>query len=441
VFALLIALLQAAGYSPGYGFGLQQIPYQATDGTANDLQHWWQLNLTSNNWSSVNGYLNQLVAQRGYSVYINMGDNNHVAFQRVWVTLTISGTTYNLDPAFKISQPFATLSGFSLPTGIGTSTISNDLFSAAAGTDNTNYAKSLNEAAVRNKLTAYTTNLVNYLQNNFPNASVQDVIGGWQITPATNTALSQSLLFPTYTDNSAYPLQSWGSIPTNFMSTLSIAFAGTNQNWFFPQLAGQGVSLSFDGGGTAKLWLGNSVVLQSANTGSGLSTTVTLTAKHPFGGWDSANNVPTDSGWADDSKSRPYQRTNANYAIMYGFEPSLKWLKAQQQQLDSYRQSYSNSSPQVINGTLNVMGMNWLAQTELANELMCQQESLLPEFHHRIGRMAQEAGHGYYVDVYMQQSQTFPATGLGAGGYYSKVKGWSLTCQRLLLERAGARHH
>lgn len=419
--ALLMALLQAAGYSPSYGFGLQQIPYQATDGTANDLQHWWQLNLTSNNWSNVNGYINQLVAQRGYYVYFDMGDNNHVAFQRVWVTVTIGGTTYNLDPAFKISQPVSALSGFSLPTGIGSSTISNDMISAAAGTDTTNYAKNLNEAAVRSKLTAYTTNLLNYLQNNFPNASVQDVMGGWQIAPSTNTTLSQSLLFSTYTDNNAYPLQTWSSIPTNFMSSLNIAFAGTNQNWFYPQLAGQSLSLSFDGGGTAKLWLGNSVALQSTNTGSGLSTTVTLTAAHPFGGWDSANNVPTDSGWADDSKSRPYQRTNANYAIMYGFEPSLKRLNFQQQQLDIYRQSYSNSSPQVVNGTLNVMGMNWLAQTELAHELMCQQMGILPEFHHRIGRMAQEAGHGYYVDVYMQEDQTFPSTGLGTADYQKQT--------------------
>ena len=418
--ALLVALLQAAGFSPGYGFGFQQIPYQATDGTANDLQHWWQLNLTSNNWSSVNGYLNQLVAQRGYYLYFDMGDNNRVAVQRAWVTLPIGGTTYLLDPAFKISQPVAALSGFSLPTAIGSTTISNDLFSAAAGTDNTNYTKNLNEAAVRNKLTAYTTNLVNYLQNNFPNASVQDITGGWQIVPATNAALSQSLLFATYTGNNAYPLQSWASIPTNFMSSFTVTFAGTNQNWFLPQLAGQGLSLSFDGGGTAKLWLGSSVVLQSANTGSGLSTPVILTVKHPFGGWDSANNVPTDSGWADESKSRPYQRTNANYAIMYGFAPSLKRLNAQQQQLDIYRQSYSNSSPQVINGTLNVMGMNWLAQTELAHELMCQQENLLPEYHHRIGRMAQEAGHGYYVDVYIQQTQTFPATGLGTTDYQNQ---------------------
>ena len=335
--ALLMALLQAAGYSPGYGFGLQQIPYQATDGTINDLQHWWQLNLTSNNWSSVNGYINHLVAQRGYHVYFDMGDNNHVAIQRVWVTLTIGGATYNLDPAFKISQPVAALSGFSLPAAIGSSTVSNDLFSAAAGTDNTNYAQNLSESSVRGQLTKYTTNLVNYLQNNFPNASVQDIIGGWQVVPSTNSALSQSLLFQTYTDNNAYPTQTWSSIPTNFMSAFSVSLAGTNQTWFFPQLQGQGVSLSFDGGGTATLWLGNSAVLQSTNTGSGLSTTVTLAAKHPFGGWDSVNNVPTDSGWADESRSRPYQRTNANYAILYGFEPGTKTANAQQQQLDITR--------------------------------------------------------------------------------------------------------
>jgi len=414
--ALLVALLQAAGYTPSYGFGLQKIPYQATDGTVNDLQHWWQLSLTSTNWSSVSSYLNKLVGQRGYSVYYDMGDNSHVAFQRVWVTLTIGGTTYNLDPAFKINQPVAALAGFSLPTGIGSSAVSNDLIAAAAGTDSTNYTKNLNEAAVQNNLTAYTTNLLGYLQNSFPNASVQDVIGGWQVAPATNTVLSQSLIFPTYV-NSTFPLQAWWSIPTNFMSALNVAVAGTNQNWFLPQLAGQGVSLSFDGSGLARLWLGNSVVLQSTNTGSGQSTTVTLTAKHPFGGWDSANNVPIDSGWADDSKARPYQRTNANYAIMYGFAPSLRWLNAQQQQLDVCRQSYSNSSPQVINGTLNVMGLTWLVQTELAHELMCQQTGVLPEFHHRIGRMAQEAGSGYYVDVYMQQDQTFPSTGLGTTDY------------------------
>ena len=149
------------------------------------------------------------------------------------------------------------------------------------------------------------------------------------------------------------------------------------------------MSLSFDGSGLGKLWLGNTVVLQSSNTGNSNSTPVTLTAKHPFGGWESVNNVPTDAGHFDQSISHPYQRTNANYAVMYGFAPSLKWLNAQQQQLDIYRQTYSNTSPQVVNATLNVMGMKWLAQTELAQELLCQQAGQLSEFHHRVGRMAQ----------------------------------------------------
>ena len=52
---------------------------------------------------------------------------------------------------------------------------------------------------------------------------------------------------------------------------------------------------------------------------------------------------------------------------------------------------------------------------------MCQQTGLLPEFHHRIGRMAQEAGHGYYVDIYMQQDQTLPSTGTGPADTQNQI--------------------
>ena len=416
--SLLVALLQAAGYSAGYGCGLMQMPYQATDGTSNDLKHWFQLNLTSNDWSSVSSYFSTFLGYRGYPGYFDMGDNNHLAFHRAWVTLTYGGTAYLLDPAFKIFQPVSALAGFSLTNAMGSASISNDLFSAAGGTDTANYAQNLSEVSVRNKLTTYTTNLLNYLQNNFPNASVQDLLGGGQIVPSTNTVLSQSLLFSTFTDNNIFPLQYWGSVPTNFMSTFSVVFGGTNQTWFFPQLQGQGVSLSFDNGGTAKLWLGNAVVLQGTNTGSGLYTTVTLTVKHPYGSWDFTHNVPLDNGNYDGSSSHNYQRTNANYALLYGFEPSIKWLNAQEQQLDILRQQgYSNASPQMVNATLNVMGMNWMAQTELAHNLLCQLSGQLPEYHHRVGRMAQEAGHGYYVDVYIQKDGTVPATGAGTNDF------------------------
>ena len=57
------------------------------------------------------------------------------------------------------------------------------------------------------------------------------------------------------------------------------------------------------------------------------------------------------------------------------------------------------------------MGLGWMVQTELAEELLSQEWGQLPQNHHRFGRMAQEAGRGYYVDVYLQLDGTFPSTG------------------------------
>ncbi len=48
------------------------------------------------------------------------------------------------------------------------------------------------------------------------------------------------------------------------------------------------------------------------------------------------------------------------------------------------------------------MGLSWLYQSELSQRLIAAQKQVLPLAHHRIGRMAQEAG--YYIDVGVQQS-------------------------------------
>ena len=47
-----------------------------------------------------------LPVTRGYPLlyYVNAGNNNF-KIQRTWVTLTIGSTTYQLDPAFKVSEP------------------------------------------------------------------------------------------------------------------------------------------------------------------------------------------------------------------------------------------------------------------------------------------------------------------------------------------------
>ena len=181
------------------------------------------------------------------------------------------------------------------------------------------------------------------------------------------------------------------------------------------QLEGQRVSLTFSSNGLAQLWQEDSLLLQTTNTGAFGSINVIFTATHPYGGWNTSSNVPVDTGVSagfDQNSTNTYQNTNASYAIIYAFEAAPAWLQARQQKLDAYRaQGLADSSRQVTTETLNVMGLDWMVQTELGEDLFSQEWGQLPQSHHRFGRMAQEAGRGYYVDAYLQLTGTFPNTG------------------------------
>ena len=373
------------------------------------------MNYTNTVWTNTVWYLNNLFyVERHYpTYYYSTSDTNTFWFQRVWVTLTVGSTNYYLDPSFKVSEP---VSGINLSSAMGFS--SNSVMSAAAGTSGGYYVTNLNETALRNTLTGYTTNLLGYLQNNNPNATLQQILGGWQIVPSTNTTLATGLLFPYYQWNQAgavMPVVNWSNEPTNLMSALTITFAGTNYQWFIPQLKGQRISLTYDASGTAQLWQDDSNLVQHATSGSSGTTNVVFYINHPFGTWNFTNNVLMDNGTGDQISTNSYQRTNSTYAILYAFEPDWGWLKERQSQLDNYRlQGLADTSRQVTSETLNVMGLNWMLQTTVAEQLLAQQLGILPQWHHRIGRMAQETGKGYYVDVYAETSGEMPNTGVDA---------------------------
>ncbi|MGH7988880.1 MAG: DUF6531 domain-containing protein, partial [Limisphaerales bacterium] len=281
---------------------------------------------------------------------------------------------------------------------------SNAVMTAAGGTDTANYVTNLNEANLRGLLTGYTTNLLNYLQSNAPNASVDQVLGGWQIVPSTNTTLSQSLLFDQ--DTESLPVEDWTDEPTNLMSSLTISFANTNYQWWIPQLQGDRVTLLYTTNGLAQLWQDDTLLVTNQTTAG--DTNVVLSVNLPYGIWDFTNNVLDDNGDDDQTITNVYQRTNATYAILYAFEPDWGWLQKRQQQLDLYRQEgLADNSRQVVSETLNVMGLDWMLQTACAGRILSEQSGMLPEYAHRLGCMAQEAGKGYYVDV-VEESGEFP---------------------------------
>ncbi len=143
--ALLVSLLQAAGYTnTGYTFGWSEIPYDASNHM--DLHHWLALGMTNTpgSWTGIVHYFGYLLGSRGFCQFHDMGNSNVLAIEHVWVNLTIGGTNYYLDPAFKISEPIA---GINLSNAIQLNT--NTLMANAGGYDYGWYVQGLNESLIR----------------------------------------------------------------------------------------------------------------------------------------------------------------------------------------------------------------------------------------------------------------------------------------------------
>ncbi len=411
--ALLVALLRAAGYTnAAYQFGWMYFPYDDPAANHRDLHHWWRLSLSDTSYTNATSYVGNLLDNRGYPDFGSPNDGTNLAIQRIWVTLTIGHTNYNLDPAFKISEPVNGMSLTNLLGGTGV-TISNALLAVAGGTNTGNFVQNLNEPAIRARLSDYTSAFLSGLQSNTPNASVQDVLGGWQIVAADNAVdFTTNTSFQAVTFR-GMPVQTWANEPTNIMSWLIVAFAGTDYQWLMPQLQGQRLSLVFDNNGIAQLWQDDSLLVQRS-TGSS-DTSVILYAHHPAGGWNTTNNAFINGYRFDQIVTNTYQRKNAAYALLYAFEPDWGWLQQRQNKLDGYlQQGLPNNSRQVLTENLNVMGLNWMVQTAQTEQILAAQLGILPQYFHRLGRMAQESGNGYYVDAYMQLTGEFSNGGLDA---------------------------
>jgi RHS repeat-associated protein len=414
--ALLVALLHAAGYTnTAYNFGWMELPYDATDGTHNDLHHWLRLNLTNTNWSYTSNYLDSLIrVYQGYPADAAIWGNNTFAFQRVWVTLTNGSTVYYLDPSFKVSEP---IPGINLAAAMGFS--SNDLMSAAHGVDNANYVTNLDESALNSKLTAYTSNLLAYIQNNYPNASVDEILSGWRIVPSTNTTLPTALNFPTYTWGGQMPVLTWGYEPTNLMASINISFEGTNFACYIPQLEGKRLTLTYDYTDFAQLWLEDTDVADNY----AYQGTVAISVDYPVGYWNTNNNTFVDTTAYDVSTTNNYDiygnifyPPNYNaYNIVYGFEPDWGWLKEREDSLNNFRQYYgSDGSFDVIAETMNVMGLQYLLQATYTQRILAAQANILPDNYLFLGRLGQEGGQGYYFDMFSLQSSDVSDSGMDA---------------------------
>lgn len=222
--SLMIALLQASGYTNvRYVYGQMTIPLSG-DPNLKDMQHW--LGIDANN-----SVISKLFANGG--IPASQSGSNWIV-NRVWVQLTISNNIYLFDPAFK---PHQVTQAINLQAAMVYS--KSGLFSAAGGSSGTDYVQNLNETSLRNTLDGYTLSLADFIRSNYPNAQTSELIGGSIIVPQTLTVLPTSLDFTT--SNQVY----WADIPDNFIHKVTIQHGGINQPLNIPDLAGQKLSIVY----------------------------------------------------------------------------------------------------------------------------------------------------------------------------------------------------
>lgn len=228
--SLMIALLRAnnlSNYTVQYVYGDMTIPASG-DPNQKDMQHWLGVDANSSVISTVLG---------NGGIPGTLSGSNWIV-KRVWVQLTISGTNYLFDPAFK---PRQTISGINLQSAMGYSR--SALLSAAGGTSGSNYVQNLNETGLKNALDGYSLNLANYIRTNYPNAHTSEIIGGSTIVPQTLTSLPTNLDF----SSTLTPVY-WPDIPDTYVHKVRIKHGGIDQTLNIPDLAGQKLSIVYRAG-------------------------------------------------------------------------------------------------------------------------------------------------------------------------------------------------
>lgn len=204
---LMVELLRESGYTATYHAGTIQL-----DGT--QVNSW----LGTNNADAVRAILKDggIPATVSGTTTVTSATIAHC-----WVQVTIGGTNYLFDPAYK---PRAFASSIDLAAAMGwsessfTATAQSTLSTGTQGT--APWVKNVNNAGMASTLDTYASNLLTYLRNNHANSELENVIGGGEITPAV---IPTGGLRQTSLPYTATSLRTWtGNVPDQYRTKMTI---------------------------------------------------------------------------------------------------------------------------------------------------------------------------------------------------------------------------
>lgn len=276
---LMVALLREAGFTASYIYGQVELDSTVFSGWLGTLD---------------DSKAGKILGHGGIPVSVSAGK---IRFSHVWVTVNISGSDLVFDPSIK-QHAFVPGIDLSVATGY---TETSFLNSATAGATQTSTSiTGISQANIEADLGTYASNLINYINTNLPDASIDEVIGGEIIEPASSLAGLVSLPYQVSV-TAQWPTD----IPATYHSTLDIELPGIDESLRSSDIYGKRFTITFNGLNQPVLSL-EGVVLA---TGSAVSGTidVTFSIDHPYAG---------DNGNAGDQSASQSIAVGGTYAVV-----------------------------------------------------------------------------------------------------------------------------
>jgi len=378
--SLFIALMRAAGYTANYVAGV--VEYEVSR-----LANW--LGVAEDTLLVV-----MVLANGGVPLAVDPS-GTRVQLIRVWAAAEIDGQAYWFDPAMK---EYEHIEGINLGAALG---YDREAFLANAATGaqvTDDFVRNINETNVRADLAAYSMNLVNYIVDNVPDASVAEVIGGRRIVPTELSAYPTVLPYAL----SVTDVQTGSEVADAFRHTLRVQHVGIDETLATFQLSGKRLTITYDSSQNdrAVLLVDGVVIATSDPTDFGDYYDLIVTVDHPY--------AALDGTYADQQRTFRL-RSGDMYVLGHDFGDVSSRLIAQRRNLllTSRAAGWDDTAEPVLGESLWLVGLTWLHQLNLVSKLLAQMGQVVMVPHHRIGLLGQESG--YFMDQAMGVVSVNPA--------------------------------
>jgi len=326
------------------------------------------INLTSaqaQSWLGVDANPNSIAGLLGSSGIPGQTDafGNITEMGHVWVTVTIDGTDYVFDPAFK-SENWSTGIVANLPAIMGYSQAG--FLADGGGTLTSTQIQGVNRTGLRGDLTTYSNNLLTYIRQNLPFGGLSDVIGGATIIPTP--FVNGQTVRQTSNPNQTEPPVAWGAtIDPDYEAELSVEVGNAPTATFnAPDIYGHRLSIFFNQGLSPVLYLdGAAVAIDPTSYPFGTMVGVVETPLLPFIGSDSP---------ATQYISAYTSGQSAGYAVTIGWgQVGRGMVEKQRALLTQYINAGNAPTSEAVAGeSLTMLGYEWLAETAAQQQISDQ---------------------------------------------------------------------